>query len=375
MSNNNCRLLSFDGGGMKGLFSAYFMKYFCQDAGIHGNEIYKHFDIISGTSIGGIQALGYANGMSPDDMIDFFITKGPLIFSPQVSTLQKINTILYGDETFYSNTVLKQQLANVFGTAKMFQLKTNVLITSVEVFLTNIPDVGESVSNFRPVFFSNVNLPGFEGQNYLVQNVALATSAAPLYFPAITIPEVTTPNAKFIDGGTYMNNTAAGIWALSNAIHPSSDRVSLLSVGTGLGTIGLFDPQPAPPLTKVILHHQEYKEFLATKGYTNAEINDILKSIIPDFGNVYLLLDLVSLEITGPQEAINKQLQLQALYGSKINNRDLFYYRFNTVFDRTKDTELDSATPEFLAYMQQAAQEQYSKDRLKIASFIQKLNF
>jgi hypothetical protein len=90
---------------------------------------------------------------------------------------------------------------------------------------------------------------------------------------------------------------------------------------------------------------------------------------------VYLLLDLVSLEITGPQEAINKQLQLQALYGSKINNRDLFYYRFNTVFDRTKDTELDSATPEFLAYMQQAAQEQYSKDRLKIASFIQKLNF
>ena len=375
MSNNNCRLLSFDGGGMKGLFSAYFMKYFCQDAGIHGNEIYKHFDIISGTSIGGIQALGYANGMSPDDMIDFFITKGPLIFSPQVSTLQKINTILYGDETFYSNTVLKQQLANVFGTAKMFQLKTNVLITSVEVFLTNIPDVGESVSNFRPVFFSNVNLPGFEGQNYLVQNVALATSAAPLYFPAITIPEVTTPNAKFIDGGTYQNNTAAGIWALSNAIHPSSDRVSLLSVGTGLGTIGLFDPQPAPPPTKVISHHQEYKKFLATKGYTNAEINDILKSIIPDFGNVYLLLDLVSLEITGPQEAINKQLQLQSLYGSKINNKDLFYYRFNTVFDPTKDTELDSATPEFLAYMQQAAQEQYSKDRLKIASFIQKLNF
>ena len=47
MSNNNCRLLSFDGGGMKGLFSAYFMKYFCQDAGIPGNEIYKHFDIIS----------------------------------------------------------------------------------------------------------------------------------------------------------------------------------------------------------------------------------------------------------------------------------------------------------------------------------------
>jgi Patatin-like phospholipase len=359
---------------MKGLFSAYFMKYFCQDAGIPGNEIYKYFDIISGTSIGGIQALGYANGLSPDDMIDFFITQGPNIFSPPVSSVQKINTLLYGDETFYTNTVLKEQITSIFGTMKMFQLKTNVLITSVEVFLTNIPDVGESIYNFRPVFFSNVNLPGFEGKSYAVSDVALATSAAPLYFPSVSIPEVTTPNTKYIDGGTYMNNTSAGIWALSNAVHPSSNRVCLLSVGTGLGTVGLFDPQPVTPPTEVVLHHKEYKEFLTNKGYTSGQINDIFNSIIPDFGNVYLLLDLVSLEITGPQEAINKQLQLQALYGSKINNKDLFYYRFNTVYDPTKNTELDSATPEFLAYMQQAAQEQYNKDRLKIASFIQKLN-
>ena len=71
----NYRVLSFDGGGMKGLFSAYFMKQFCQDAGIPGNKIYEHFDIITGTSIGGIQALGYAIGLSPDDMINFFLDK------------------------------------------------------------------------------------------------------------------------------------------------------------------------------------------------------------------------------------------------------------------------------------------------------------
>ena len=105
MNNNKVdRILSFDGGGIKGLFSAYFMKFFCQDAGIPGNKIHEHFSVISGTSIGGIQALAYATGYSPDDMIELFLSQqNPLndgssnknsIFYPPVSTIQKINTIL-----------------------------------------------------------------------------------------------------------------------------------------------------------------------------------------------------------------------------------------------------------------------------------------
>jgi uncharacterized protein len=48
----NIRILSLDGGGMKGLFSATFMKRFCQDAGIDPTKIWDYFDIIAGTSIG-----------------------------------------------------------------------------------------------------------------------------------------------------------------------------------------------------------------------------------------------------------------------------------------------------------------------------------
>ena len=76
MSQKIYRVLSIDGGGMKGLFSAYFMKQFCLDAGIAGNKLYEHFDIIAGTSIGGIQALAYASGYSPDDMIQLFLDLG-----------------------------------------------------------------------------------------------------------------------------------------------------------------------------------------------------------------------------------------------------------------------------------------------------------
>lgn len=381
--NNNCKILSFDGGGMKGLFSAYFMKQFCLDAGIAGNEIYKHFDIIAGTSIGGIQALAYASGYSPDDMIQLFLDQqNPLtngsdntssIFYPPVSTLQKIKTLLYGDETWYQNTNLKALLNQKFGQTKMFQLKTNVLIPSVEIYTTTVTDLGTEISNARPVLYSNMTFPSLEGQDYLVQDVALCTSAAPIYFPAVNIPEVTTPNSKFIDGGVYQNNPAALQWALGNALNPSANRICALSVGTGLGTIGLFDPVPVPP-EEIIPHFHEFREFLSQKNYSTQEVEEIVNSIIPDFNNVYLLLDILSLGITGPQEATNKQLSWQSFYGAKINNKDLFSYRFNTIYDSTKDTELDSTSADFLAYMKEAAYGQYAKDALKIRAFIQKLN-
>jgi hypothetical protein len=384
VGNKIYRVLSLDGGGMKGVFSAYFMKRFCQDAGIPGNEIYKHFDIIVGTSIGGIQALAYANGYSPDDMIELFLAQqNPLdngqsntksIFYPPVTTVDKVSTLLYQDKTWYENINLKAQLDAKFGDIKMFQLKTNVLITSAEIYTYNVKDVGEEVKGYRPVLFSNMTFPGIEGQSYLIRDVALCTSAAPIYFPSVTIPEVTTKDAKFIDGGVYQNNPSALGWALSNALGPSTSSVCVLSVGCGLGTIGLFNPQYVPP-ESIQKNLKEFREFLLQKNYTQEKIEEIVNSIIPDFNNIYLLLDLISLGVSGPQEATNRQLEWQSFYGSKINNKDLFYYRCQTVFDPNKDTELDNTTAEFLAYMKTAAEQQYQRDALKIRAFIQKCNF
>jgi predicted acylesterase/phospholipase RssA len=385
-SNKVDRILSFDGGGIKGLFSAYFMKFFCQDAGIPGNKIFEHFSVISGTSIGGIQALAYASGYSPDDMIELFLAQqNPLndgssnqnsIFYPPVSTIQKINTILYGEETWYQNTNLKALLNTKFGQAKMFQLKTNVLIPTVKIYTTQIPDVGTDIKAYRPTLYSNMRFNGLEGQNYLVQNVALATSAAPIYFPAVNIPEDTTANSKFIDGAVFQNNPTALEYALGNALNPISNSVCVLSVGTGLGTVGLFDPVPIPPPTLLQEFLNEFKEFLISqKNYTKTKIDLLVNSIIPNFENIYLLLDLLSLGISGPQEAINKMLSWLSLYGAKISNKDLFYYRFNTIYNPEQNTELDSTTADSLNYIKTAAEQQYNRDALKIQAFIQKCKF
>lgn len=396
------RVLSLDGGGMKGLFSAYFMKRFCQDAGIPGNEIYKHFDIIAGSSIGGIAALGYAFGLSPDDLINFFRTKGSTIFPGGLlgSLKQLYNFIIYG--YIYNNGPLKTELNTIFQEAKMFQLKTNVLITSVETRTIHSTTVGDEslVTSlyYRPVIFSNMKQPDLEGQNYLIKDVALATSAAPIYFPEATISEVTDSNLAFMDGGIYQNNPSALEWAMANSIAPSVNRICVLSVGCGLGTVGFFNPidipdtQPTSSSKYIGGSHRRkaytQEEILAARsilikgGWPEDKINALETLVgwsIPGISSVidafYLLIDVVDIATTGPQEATNKQLEWLSLHGVKINNKDLFYFRFQTIFDPTKDTELDSTSQDFMDYMKKAAEEQYAIDQLKISAFIENLNF
>lgn len=121
-SPQTVRILSLDGGGMRGVLSATFLKRFCQDAGIPPHQLYNTFDIITGTSIGGIQALGYANGQSPDDMLQFFASKGASIFyynSVLPLSAYKFSVIMglpTYPTTFYGQAPLKQALEEVFGT-------------------------------------------------------------------------------------------------------------------------------------------------------------------------------------------------------------------------------------------------------------------
>ena len=131
-----------------------------------------------------------------------------------------------------------------------------------------------------------------------------------------------------------------------------------------------------PPPESIKKYLNEFRNFLLLhKNYTTEKTEEIVNSILPDFENVYLLLDLISLGISGPQEAINKILELLSLYGTKINNQDLFYYRFNTIYDLNEDTELDTTNADFLNYIQTAAEQQYQQDAIKIQQFIQKCNF
>lgn len=357
----NLRILTLDGGGMKGLFSATFMKRFCAQADIDPTKLWQYFDIIVGSSIGAIMGSAYALGETPDKMIDFFRTYGNKIFKSAFGTpmpaSQKaiyfagVMNFPFDGDSFYGagtygnqpNAVLQEQLQAVLGAdTKMYEFKTNVIFTGVEKI--PIADGQEVNFNYRPVLFSNLTFPGYlEGQDYLAWQVVMASGSAPMYLPPTTITGAPT-GITYIDGGIYQNNPASLALAIGTAINPTIDNISILSVGCGLGTVGFYDPTSS-------------REGLRVNATDNLEY----------------LTQILDVAGTGSQEAVARQLGILNLYNTKFNEANLAYFRFQTVFDPSIDTELDNSSLAFLDYMQAASQAQYNIDQLKINSFIQRL--
>src|SRR5580765_1488551 len=121
------RILSIDGGGIKGVFPAAFL------AAIEENlphPISQYFDLITGTSTGGIIALGLGFGLSASQLLEFYIKRGPMIFPKERRRLWRRWTLdWFGSR--YQSTALRSALTDVFGSAKLGQVKARVLIPSM----------------------------------------------------------------------------------------------------------------------------------------------------------------------------------------------------------------------------------------------------
>lgn len=385
MDRNTLRILSLDGGGMRGYLSAIFLKLFVQQWGVNANELYKHFDIITGSSIGGITALAYASGKSPTDILPFFTEDGPWIFttststpSSRPSTLTKINTIVGGplsNPTFYPSTTngigtkrLKSKLDNVFGTKTMQDMQTNVLITSFE---KNATETDFTQDTNTPIYFSNSNIvPVLIGQNNLAVDVAMATSAAPLYFPSWQIGE-----DKYIDGGVVQNNPASLGFAIAKSLKPTANRYCVLSIGTGLGDVGFASTQSNIVKQRALKEAAELrsnpKAFAEEWQLSSREVKNLeqVANNLKILEGAYLIMYLIGAMGGGAQEIVAKELEIE----SKYTLDNLYYYRMQYYLDPTKDTELDNSTSSILAYYEESATNYFNNDIANISSFISRL--
>lgn len=321
---NTVRILSIDGGGMRGTFSVQWMYEFVNLWGIPQDQIWKYFDVIVGTSAGGLQAIGYSRGMTPTTMMSLLVDDGPRIFSTssivpgiRATTLDKFATMVFGG-SFYPNVAFKDVLNTLFGTDTMQDLKTNALITSYN-YTTN-----------TPVLFSNRTFPNSSGPNEFLKNVGLSTSSAPLYFP----PATWTDSLSYLDGACIKNNPALLGYMLANIVKPNANRTCILSIGSGLGDIGFGEPPVTPPP--------------------------------PDESNMSFIFSLLSIIITGTQET--DALLLQNIDDFTLQN--IYTYRANAQLDPLIDTELDNSTPEFISYMQNLATTTFNNDITSISNFL-----
>jgi patatin-like phospholipase/acyl hydrolase len=219
--------LSIDGGGIRGIIPALVLAEIERQTKRPACEL---FDLIAGTSAGGIITLGVTapgqNGKplhTAAELADFFVEDGPKIFSR--SLLRTIRTLDGLCEEKYSVNGLEAALRRNLGGALLSEALSDVLITSYDV------------KSHEPLFFKSRAARTEPGRNYPMRVVARATSAAPTYFePEHAIPPAAAPGEPsdyaLVDGGTFANNPAMCAYAEATRDHHGAD-ILVVSLGTG----------------------------------------------------------------------------------------------------------------------------------------------
>lgn len=203
------RVLALDGGGLRGIFTAAVL---AEAEAAYGPEFLQRFDLIAGTSTGGILALGLASGRTCADMLRFYREVGPRIFASPRRLRQVFRPK-------YERRVIDDILRNEFGAATLMNdLQTPVCITAYEL-----------VSGTNRVWKDDHSVELRGGGDLPVWKVAAATSAAPTYFSPVQLHAADS----HIDGGVWGNNPA--MVGVTEAVRYASRDLSdirLLSVGT-----------------------------------------------------------------------------------------------------------------------------------------------
>ena len=236
------RILSLDGGGIRGIIAAQVVvsieSKLQQKSGNPDARIADYFDLIAGTSAGGILTCIY---LSPDaqnpsrprwsaqDAVNFSIQSGRDVFkSPLWKKLRSIDGLI--DEKYPSDSLEKFFLEN-FRDCKLSELLKPCLISSYDV------------ERRKAHFFDQIDAKQDPAEDYFIRDIARATSAAPSYFEVPKIYSLTNESYALIDGGVFANNPA--LCAYAEVRHkfrlpdngpdrgPTAKDMVILSLGTG----------------------------------------------------------------------------------------------------------------------------------------------
>lgn len=214
------RILSLDGGGIRGIVTAIMLQRLSAEPLLH--SWLDSADLIAGTSTGGLIALALAHGLAPENIREFYETKGKDIFEDSlIDNILNLGKILGAD---YSIKNLESELKNIFGSTILSQLKKQVLITTFDL---DNESQNKEKRTWKPKLFHNFHGNDSDG-DVPVYKAGLYTAAAPTYFPSVD---------GYIDGGVYATNPSMCALAQSQDIRyinkPDISDVVLLSLGTG----------------------------------------------------------------------------------------------------------------------------------------------
>jgi patatin-like phospholipase/acyl hydrolase len=220
------RVLSLDGGGIRGIVPALLLEELERRAGKPTSEL---FDLVAGTSTGGLLALGLTcPGEEPGaplyrarDLARLYEAEGERIFARSVwHRLRSVGAVA---EEKYTSRGVDEVVQETFGEVRISQALTPVLVTAYDIELR------------QPNFFKSHKAAVDPRRDFRMADAARATSAAPTYFePALIRAREEEDRVALVDGGVFANNPAACalVEAMTFFGRPVED-IALLSLGTG----------------------------------------------------------------------------------------------------------------------------------------------
>ena len=302
-----CKVLSIDGGGIRGLIPAMVLTEIERRT---GKRIAELFDVIAGTSTGGILALALTKPgpqkrpqYAAMELIDFYTKDGTTIF-PQ-SIFRQIRSGAHLLDEKYPADGIETVLKRVFGDARLQDALSYVLVASYEI-----------EKRIPWLFRSELAKKDPTNYDFPMWQVARATSAAPTYFEPKRIDRAGISDYwALVDGGLYANNLAMCAWVDARKLQPDGD-ILVASLGTG-------------ELTRPI-NYQEAKHW-GLIGWAKS------------------ILDIVF-------DGVNKTTQVQMQQLLPDVNGTKRYYRFQVSLTKASD-DMDNTDPENLEDLKEQAEE------------------
>ena len=217
--DRNFRILSLDGGGIKGLFTASFLAEMERRT---RKPISDQFDLITGTSTGGIIAIGLAAGVPAQKLADLYAQKGHTIFPKWPFPLNLLRGFLGIALAKYDPKNLQRELIDVLGRNTKLKDVTARCRLCIQAFDALNGEVAVFKTPHHPEYHLDGDIALFQA--------ALATSAAPTYFP------VTKHVNGYLmgDGGVWANNPVmVGVVEAISAYNVPNNSLRVLSIGCG----------------------------------------------------------------------------------------------------------------------------------------------
>ena len=202
------KVLAIDGGGIRGIIPAIILTEIQKRLTLN---LFQVFDLIAGTSTGGIIALGIGtrcknNGpCSPSELVDLYLQNGPAIFRKDLLTPER--QVLLPK---YSPDALQAALEQFFQDTEFRTALTPLLISSYDL------------QGQLPFFFKSHRIAADPTYNWKVTEIARATSAAPTFFPPLHLTRGDKDYA-LVDGGVFVNNPSMAAYAEARSLYPGRD--------------------------------------------------------------------------------------------------------------------------------------------------------